>query len=148
GPLDPPGVEDRRQAVGEVRRRRPAADRVAVAEARPVEGDHVRPGREERGELGEHLQVVRVPVEQDERRPVAEPGDADPARAVPRPQLRLQHGKSSLRRSAASTPETAQKLTHWPGWVALPQRYSPRRWGLRWARRPARMNAAVITGFM
>jgi hypothetical protein len=33
--------------------------------------------------------------------------------------------RSSHNLSAASTPDTAQKLTHWPGCVALPARYKP-----------------------
>ena len=56
--------------------------------------------------------------------------------------------KSCISWLAARTPEIAQKLTHCPGCVALPVKYRPRIQRLRCASRPARMNRAVITGFM
>ena len=50
-----------------------------------------------------------------------QPALACAARHPDRVERGLQHQRaSSCRRSAARTPEMAQKLTHWPGCVALP----------------------------
>ncbi len=70
------------------------------------------------------LEVIGVAVQEEQGGTAAEFGHSEAATARCSESRRgEQHqARSSMAQSAARMPEMAQKLTHWPGWVALPQR--------------------------
>src|SRR5438552_5828935 len=122
GALDLPGVEQPEQAIGHVAGRLATGPGLAEAHAGPVEGDDRETRGQPRRHLAPDLEVLRIAVQEDQRRPGAEPRHAH-AVTIDRLERGREHQpKSSRTRSAARMPEMAQKLTHWPGWVALPAR--------------------------
>ena len=93
------------------------------AHARPVERDDLLAVGQARGQLAPDLERVGIAVEEEQRRSRAQAGHPQPpAVAVGLDGRREHQARSRWSCSAARSPEIAQKLTHWPGWVELPAR--------------------------
>src|SRR4051794_15714584 len=115
-------IQQRHYAPSKIVGRRAAAPRLALAHPRPVECDHLKACRKQRREIAPDLQRVGIAVEQENRRALAEPRHAETLAADELDRRRKHQRASSSSAFAASTPEIAQKLIHWPGCVDEPAR--------------------------
>src|SRR5262245_42759563 len=105
---------------------RPATPDIAVTHAGPIKRDNLEAIGQARSQLRPDLQVIRIAVEQHQWWSTAQPRHSQTPALTVHLEGRLKHQpRSSNTCCAARTPEMAQKLTHCPGCVELPARYSP-----------------------